>query len=458
MTQSFSKFITEEKTDGNYKVVILSVEVGDVRKNTADKFEKEAKKLGLDTILCEFKNASLVFDNGKYIIKSREDSMQVSAKDTVVFVRGTPTRDSHLDMISELERIGITCINSRTTISICADKYRSYVRLKDFRLDQPKTVLLPSDKDIDNALEELDTKFPIILKTLRGAGGVGVLFVESKRALDSLVQLIYKQDPDTDILIQEYIKTDGDIRVLIVGSKIIGTMKREVVEGDFRSNYTQGAGVKKYDLSEEEIRQCLIAAKAVDGDFVAVDFISHKGKPYFLEVNSSPGTEGVEEANSGLNVAKEVLEHYKESKNRYTVPIRCGFHEMVDIKPFGEVETKFDTGNSAYSVLHAEDIKINGSKITFTTFGGQTLTTKLVKDYKARTGGGVDKRPVVQLEVEFMGHTHQLMFGLDDRSKRGTSVLLNRFAMTEMNVMVDPQKKLIITTMKGENNDTTGSD
>ena len=100
MTQSFSKFITEEKTDGNYKVVILSVEVGDVRKNTADKFEKEAKKLGLDTILCEFKNASLVFDDGKYIIKSREDSMQVSAKDTVVFVRGTPTRDSHLDMIS----------------------------------------------------------------------------------------------------------------------------------------------------------------------------------------------------------------------------------------------------------------------------------------------------------------------------------------------------------------------
>ena len=72
--------------------------------------------------------------------------------------------------------------------------------------------------------------------------------------------------------------------------------------------------------------------KAVDTDFVAVDFILYKGKPYFLEVNSSRITEGIEEANSGLNIAKEVLEHYRDVKNRYQVPIRCGYHEMVDIK------------------------------------------------------------------------------------------------------------------------------
>ena len=195
----------------------------------------------------------------------------------------------------------------------------------------------------------------------------------------------------------------------------------------------------------------MIAAKAVDGDFVAVDFIPYKGKPYFLEVNSSPGTEGIEEANSGLNIAKEVLEHYRDIKNRYKVPIRCGYHEMVNIKPFGEIETKFDTGNSAYSVLHATDIKTNGNKITFTAVDGKTHTMKLEKEYRARTGGGVDERPIVKLEVEFMGHIHELMFGLDDRSKRGTDVLLNRYAMKEMNVMVDPQKKLIITTRKGNN-------
>ena len=143
------------------------------------------------------------------------------------------------------------------------DKYRSYVRLKDFRLNQPKTVLIPNEESIEVALKELDTKFPIILKTLRGSKGVGVLFIESERALESIVQLLYKQDKDSDILIQEYIKTEYDVRAIVVGGNIIGTMRRDVMEGDFRSNVSQGASSKPYKLlSEEEIRQCLIVRKS----------------------------------------------------------------------------------------------------------------------------------------------------------------------------------------------------
>jgi len=451
LAQSFSDFIVEEKTEENYKVVILTVEFGD-KSITAKKFEKEAQKMGMETFLANFKEVSLSFNNGKHTLSDNNNSIDVSKDDTVVFVRGTPTRDSMLDLISELERIGISCINNRTTISICADKYRSYVRLKDFKLLQPKTVLIPNEDSIDSALEELDTKFPIILKTLRGSKGVGVLFIESKRALDSIVQLLYKQDKDTDILIQEYMKTDYDVRAVIVGNKIIGTMRRDVIEGDFRSNVSQGAKPKPYKLSEEEVRQCLIAAKAVDGDCVAVDFIPYKGQPYFLEVNSSPGTDGIEDANSGLNIAKEIIQHYKNTESRYSAPTKCGYHEVVSVLPFGEMEGKFDTGNGILSVLHAEDIKINGKKITF-TLNGKTITTNLVKMYEATTGGGVDIRPVVELDMEFMGHSYQFMFGLDDRSEMGTDVLLNRFAMTKMNVMVDPQKKFIITTMKGKDND-----
>lgn len=452
MAQSFSNFIAEEKKVENYKVVILTVEFGD-KSITAKKFEKEAQKMGMETFLANFKEVSLSFDDGKHFLSDQKNKIQVNKTDTVVFIRGTPVRDSMLDLISELERLGITCINNRTTISICADKYRSYVRLKDFRLNQPKTVLIPNEESIESALEELDSKFPIILKTLRGSKGVGVLFIESERALDSIVQLLYKEDKDTDILIQEYIKTEYDVRAIIVGGNIIGTMRRDVIEGDFRSNVSQGAKPKPYKLSEEEIRQCLIAAKAVDGDCVAVDFIPYKGQPYFLEVNSSPGTDGIEEANSGLNIAKLVLEHYKNPEYRYSVPTKCGYHEMVSIAPFGEMEGKFDTGNGILSVLHAEDIKINGKKITF-TLNGKTITTDLVKMYKATTGGGVDERPVVELDMEFMGHSYRFMFGLDDRSEMGTDVLMNRFAMKTMNVMVDPQKKFILTTKQGEDNVT----
>ena len=100
----------------------------------------------------------------------------------------------------------------------------------------------------------------------------------------------------------------------------------------------------------------------------------------------------------------------------------------LTVKPFGEIETKFDTGNiKCISVLHAEDIKINGKKITF-TLNGKTITRLIDKNTRQRTGGGTDARVVVQLDTELMAkfssvHVRQL----DDRSDMGTDVLLNRF-------------------------------
>jgi len=441
--EKFKSFITEEKED-KYKVVILTVEHGD-KSITAKKFEKEASKLGFEVFSSNFKGVILQYDdkNG-YQLSNDKDTVIVNRADTVVFVRGTPNRDSYLDLVSELERIGVTCINSRTTINICADKYRSWNQLKDFRLNQPKTVIIPSEEHVDSALEALDTKFPIILKTLRGSKGVGVLFIESERSLHSIVQLLFKQDEDSDILIQEYIKNDFDVRVLVLGETILGTMRRDVVEGDFRSNVAQGAKVKKYKLSDEEKNQCLVASKAVGGNFTAVDFIPNNDKPYFLEVNSSPGTDGIEDANPELNVAREVLEYYKNKKLRYAVPTAVGFYEKVKIKPFGDMTAKFDTGNGILSVLHADNIDISGKKITFKLMG-KTVTTKLVKTYEAQTGAGVDERPVVELELEFRGHLYTLMFGLDDRTEMGTPLLLNRYSMKAMNVMVDPQRKFLVT-------------
>ena len=366
---------------------------------------------------------------------------------TVVFFRGTPSKDSSLDLISEFERIGVCCVNSRESISIAADKYRSYIRLSDYGLTQPKTVLVQNKDSIETALKNLDTKFPIILKTLRGSKGVGVLFVESERALNSIVQLIFKSDSQADILIQEYIKTDFDVRVLILDGRVIATMRRDVIEGDFRSNVSQGAKAKQYKLTELETEHSLLAAKAVGGILQAVDFIPSKNPkqnpPYILEINSSPGTEGIEEANN-KNIVKDIMTHFKNTKVRYTVPTPCGYHEVVNIKPFGELIAKFDTGNGVLSVLHAKDIQINGKKLSF-SLKGKSVTTNLIKTYKVQTGGGKDERPVVQLNMSFAGSNYKFMFGLDDRSELGTDVLLNRYVMNKLNVMVNPQKKYLIT-------------
>ena len=446
--EAFKSFISEAK-DEKYKVVILTVEHGD-KSITAKKLSKEATKLGLQNTIVNFDGVTLRYDDGNHFIHGVDDEkgFQVNSSDTIIFVRGTPTKDSHLDLISEFERLGYCCVNNRTTINICADKYRNYVRLKDYGLTQPKTVLIPNKDMIDFSLEALDTKFPIIMKTLRGSKGVGVLFIESKRALDAIVQLIYKTEEDSDLLIQEYIKTNFDVRVVVLDGRIVATMQRDVVEGDFRSNYSQGGKVKSYKLTSMEEKECLLAAKAVDGIFTAVDFIPARNRerspPYILEVNSSPGTDGIEEANN-VNIAKEVLTHFLNPDVRYSVPSQCGYNEVVEIEPFGEMVAKFDTGNSVLSVLHADNIKVTGNKISFTN-NGKPYTTTLVKEYEAQTGAGVDERYVVKLNLTFSGSTHEFMFGLDDRSKLGTDVLLNRFAMNKLNVMVNPQRKFLVTT------------
>ena len=446
--EAFKSFISEAK-DEKYKVVILTVEHGD-KSITAKKLSKEATKLGLQNTIVNFNGATLRYDDGNHFIHGVDDEkgFQVNSSDTIIFVRGTPTKDSHLDLISEFERLGYCCVNNRTTINICADKYRNYVRLKDYGLTQPKTVLIPNKDMIDFSLESLDTRFPIIMKTLRGSKGIGVLFIESKRALDAIVQLVYKTEEDSDLLIQEYIKTDFDVRVIVLDGRIVATMQRDVVEGDFRSNYSQGGKVKSYKLTSMEEKECLLAAKAVDGIFTAVDFIPARNRerspPYILEVNSSPGTDGIEEANN-VNIAKEVLTHFLNPDVRYSVPSQCGYNEVVEIEPFGEMVAKFDTGNSVLSVLHADNIKVTGNKISFNN-NGKPYTTTLVKEYEAQTGAGVDERYVVKLNLTFSGSTHEFMFGLDDRSKLGTDVLLNRFAMNKLNVMVNPQRKFLVTT------------
>ena len=450
--EKFSEFITEAKDD-KYRILVVSAEPDNNELfHTAQRFVDEGKKSGHQVYVVKVEGAIINYDNGTYKIYNIDDDkgFEINSNDTVAIVRGSVRlKKSYLDLLSRLEKIGVCMVNSRETVELSADKYRTYVKLQDFGLTQPKTVLIPNEDTWEQALESLDSKFPIIMKTLEGSKGVGVLFIESERQIESLVQLLYNQNENVDLLIQEYIKTDGDVRVIVLGGKIIASMKRELVEGDFRSNVSQGAKVKEYPLTELEVEECLLAAKAIDGSWTAVDFIPSKNpkkkSPYILEVNHSPGTEGIEKA-TGKNIVKEVIDFYSNSDNRYAVPTQCGWEEIVTIKPFGDLVAKFDTGNARYSVLHAEDVEVNGKKIIF-THGGKTITTKLVGDYVSITGGGEDKRYLVDLDFEFAGSSYgKITFGLDNRDDFNTDVLLNRKTMRMLNVMVNPQRKYIVTT------------
>ena len=451
----FKDYITEDKKSKDFlRLLIITDEPEEAKTfHTADRLQEECDKLGYPHYLFKLTGGYTTYENGirKFHNKDDKKGFEVGAM-TVAVVRGSITRkDSWLDFVSILERANATLVNPRTTINICADKYRTALRLADYGLTQPKTKLINDPEKSNDIVKESDIKFPLIMKTLRGSKGVGVLFVDSERGLDSIVQLIHKQDEDADLLIQEYIKTDYDVRVHILGGKFLAAMKRPVIEGDFRSNVSQGSKPQNIKLTELEIEECLKASKAVGGYWTAVDFIPSKDRvkepPFMLEVNSSPGTEGIEDA-TGMNIAKDVIKHFAKEENRYSVPTECGFKEILTIKPFGELISKFDTGNSGMPVIHSDKYKINGNKITWSLLG-KTITSDIVRKEDIKVGGLRDyeeTRYVIKLDVEFAGGFYKdVLFTIDDREDR-TPILLDRAFMKRLNVMVNPQRKYVITT------------
>ena len=452
----FKEYITEAKVRKPFRLIIISDEPeDDLNFHTAKNLMKEALKLG---------HKAYIFRNtGGYVTKEEDEELyfhnkedkkgfRVSSKDTVAIVRGSVVRrDSWMDLVSRLEKHMVCVVNSRQAISICADKYRTSLRLSDYGIKQPKSVLVTDPENSMEAFEQLEEKFPVILKTLRGSKGVCVLFIESERALDSIVQLLNKQDEDSDILLQQYVKTDWDARVLVLNGQVLASMKREVIPGDFRSNVSQGAGVSKLELTEVEVEESLKAAKAVDGLFVAVDFIPAKNRekepPYIIEVNSSAGTQGIEEA-TGRNLSKEIVQHFEDRENWKRVPAECGYKEVVHIHPFGRIVGKFDTGNSGNSVIHAEKMKVSGKKITW-TLEGKSITNDIIRKETINVGGLRDykeDRYVIELDVEFAGGLYKdVEFTLDDREEK-SKILFDRETMNRFNVMVNPNRKYIITT------------
>ena len=452
---SFENLLTEAtKKDISYKLLIVSGEPENHEYfHTAQRLKDEAESMNIPAYVLFAGKGSIQLESRNpttYKIYNEDDSkgFEIEPKNTVAIIRGSVIdHDSRLDLVSQLEKAGVCCVNPRQTIQICSDKYWTGLKLADVGLTTPKTALIQDEDTIPKALEIVGEKYPLILKTLRGSKGVGVLFIESRRSLDSTCQLLWKINKDTELLLQSYIKAPFDVRVHILGDTVLASMRRDVAEGDFRSNYSQGAKVKSYKLSEDEKLICLKAAKAVGGVWTAVDFIKNKDEVFILEVNNSPGTEGIEKATKE-NILRNILEYFKDKSKWSRTPTPCGYYETVDIKPFGTLVAKFDTGNVRKSVIHAENVKIKDDKVTFTC-NGKTITTKLEGVYSSMTGAGPEERHFIKQNITFLGHTYiDVEFGLDDRSHFDTDVLLNRRLMNAFNVMVNPSKKFLITTYK----------
>jgi ribosomal protein S6--L-glutamate ligase len=214
-------------------------------------------------------------------------------------------------VVRQFEMKGTFSANESQAISRSRDKLRSLQLLARGGIGLPVTGFAHSTKDIDGLLESVGGA-PVVVKLLEGTQGVGVVLAETRKAAESVIAAF--RQLDANILVQEYIKEAGgaDIRAIVVGGRIVAAIKRQGAPGDFRSNLHRGGTAEKIRLTPEERSIAVRAARTLGLNVSGVDMLRSNHGPVIMEVNSSPGLEGVETA-TGVDVAGRIIEFLERS-------------------------------------------------------------------------------------------------------------------------------------------------
>lgn len=214
-------------------------------------------------------------------------------------------------VVRQFEMMGVFPTNESQAISRSRDKLRSLQLLARNGIGLPVTGFAHSTKDIDGLLETVGGA-PVVIKLLEGTQGIGVVLTETPQAAKSVIEAF--RGLDANILVQEFIKEAKgmDIRCFVVGGKVIASMKRQGAEGEFRSNLHRGGFAENIKLTPEERSTAVRAAKTMGLNIAGVDLLRSNHGPVVMEVNSSPGLEGIEES-TGVDVAAKIIEFIEKN-------------------------------------------------------------------------------------------------------------------------------------------------
>ena len=191
------------------------------------------------------------------------------------------------------------------------DKLRSLQVLSRAGLGLPKTVFSNYSKDVGSVIEKVGGA-PLVIKLLEGTQGVGVVLADNKNSAESILEAF--NGLQARVIVQEFIKEakGADLRVFIVDGVVVGAMKRQGKEGEFRSNLHRGGSADIIELSDEEENAALKAAKVMGLGIAGVDMLQSERGPLILEVNSSPGLEGIEAA-TGKDIANHIIRYIERN-------------------------------------------------------------------------------------------------------------------------------------------------
>jgi ribosomal protein S6--L-glutamate ligase len=225
-------------------------------------------------------------------IFNSELARRISRIDVVIARIGPSITDYGLAVVNQFHLMKIPTINPALAIARSRDKFRCLQLLSNHDIDIPRTVMIKHVSQVDEAVKMVGG-LPVILKLLRGTQGIGVMLAENR---ESVLNILWglKQT----VLIQEFIKESKgkDIRAFVIGGRVVAAMRREAMIGEFRSNIHRGGSGKQVDLTREYKNVALKAVKVIGLEVAGVDLLESRKGPKVIEINSSPGFEGLENA------------------------------------------------------------------------------------------------------------------------------------------------------------------
>jgi len=213
-------------------------------------------------------------------------------------------------VVRQFETMGTYTINTSLSITRSRDKLRAHQLMAMKGVDLPTTGFATAPGDIDDLIS-LVGGTPLIIKLIEGTQGVGVVLAETKKTAETVVQTL--MGLNANIIVQEFIREvkGSDIRAFVVGNKVVAAMKRQAEPGDFRANIHRGGAAKLIKLTDAERDIAIKAAKIMGLRMAGVDLLRSKRGPLVLEINSSPGLEGIEKATK-VDVSEKIIIHIEK--------------------------------------------------------------------------------------------------------------------------------------------------
>ncbi|MDH4117192.1 MAG: 30S ribosomal protein S6--L-glutamate ligase [Acidimicrobiia bacterium] len=214
-------------------------------------------------------------------------------------------------VVRQFETMGVYAVNESQAIDRSRDKLRSLQLLASHGVGMPVTSYAHSTQDIAGLLEIVGGT-PVVVKLLEGTQGLGVVLAETRKAAESVITAF--RQLDANILVQEFIKESkgADVRAFVIGGRVVAAMRRQGAPGEFRSNLHRGGSAEQIKLTRSERATAIKAARVMGLNVAGVDLLQSERGPLVLEVNSSPGLEGIEAA-SGIDVAGRIIEFIEDN-------------------------------------------------------------------------------------------------------------------------------------------------